>query len=177
MMRRIAVCVAVLITAIAVQLVVLSRLPLPGVAPNLVLVAIVALAMVYGSLTAGVCGFCAGLALDIAPPADHVVGRTALVLCLVGYAAGAWWRRTPTASRSTPLALVVVGVAALASCALTLAIASLLGETAGGGSLANLLWIVISAGLYAVVLALAVVPVTLSRTRKRDSDPYLLRLR
>ena len=176
MMRRIAVCVAVLITAIAVQLVVLSRLPLPGVAPNLVLVAIVALAMVYGSLTAGVCGFCAGLALDIAPPADHVVGRTALVLCLVGYAAGAWWRRTPTASRSTPLALVVVGVAALASCALTLAIASLLGETAGG-SLANLLWIVISAGLYAVVLALAVVPVTLARTRKRDSDPYLLRLR
>ena len=33
MMRRIAVCIAVLITAIAVQLVVPSRLPLPGVAP------------------------------------------------------------------------------------------------------------------------------------------------
>ena len=93
--RRIAVCVAVLTTAIAVQLVVMSRLPLPGVAPDLVLVAVVALALTCGSLTTGgVCGFCAGLALDMAPPADHVIGRTALVLCLVGYAAGAWWRRT-----------------------------------------------------------------------------------
>jgi rod shape-determining protein MreD len=175
--RRIVVCVAVLVTAIAVQLVVLSRLQLPGVAPNLVLVAIVALAMAYGSLTGGVCGFCAGLALDIAPPADHVVGRTALVLCLVGYAAGGWWRRTPTVSRSTPLALVVVGVAALASCALTLAMASLLGETAGGSGLVDLVWTVVSDGLYAVVLALAVVPVTLSRTRGRDPDAYLSRLR
>jgi rod shape-determining protein MreD len=172
--RRVALCVAVLISAIALQLVVFSRLPLPGVAPNLVLVAVVALAMTYGSLTGGVCGFVAGLALDVAPPADHVVGRTALVLCLVGYAAGAWWRRTPTAARSTRLALVVVAVAALGSCALTLAIASLLGEAPVGSGLPELAWTVTSDGLYAAVLALGVMPVMLARARRRDSDAYYL---
>jgi rod shape-determining protein MreD len=172
--RRLAVCVAVLITAIALQLVVFSRLPLPGVAPNLVLVAVVAVAMAYGSLPGGVCGFFAGLALDVAPPADHVVGRTALVLCLAGYAAGAWWRRTPSAARSTPLRLVVVVVAALGSCALTLAIASLLGEDPGGNGLLDLAWTVTSDGLYAAVLALAVMPVMLAQARRRDQDTYYL---
>ena len=178
--RRLAVCVAVLVTAILVQLVVLSRLPLPGVSPDLVLVAVVALALTYGSLTGGVCGFFAGLALDVAPPADHVVGQAALVLCLVGYAAGAWWRRTPPAARSTPLAIVVVGVAALGSCALTLAIAALLGEAPGGSGLANLGQIAVALttdGIYALVLALSILPVLLSRTRRRDPDAYLYRLR
>ena len=33
-------------------------------------------------------GFAAGLALDLAPPADHLAGRWALALVVVGYVAG-----------------------------------------------------------------------------------------
>jgi rod shape-determining protein MreD len=175
--RRIVICVAVLVTAIAVQLVALSRLPLPGVAPDLVLVAVVAVALTCGSLTGGVCGFAAGLAMDVAPPADHVVGRGALVLCLVGYAAGAWWRRTPSAARSTRLAFVVVGMAALGSCALTLAIAAIVGEAPGGNGLLDAAWAMITEVAYALVLAAAAIPVILSRSRRRDPDAYLYGLR
>ena len=35
-----------------------------------------------------VLGFVAGLAIDLAPPADHVAGRWALALVVVGYLAG-----------------------------------------------------------------------------------------
>jgi rod shape-determining protein MreD len=175
--RRAALCVAVVFTAIAVQLVVLNRLPLPGVAPDLVLVAVVGLALTYGALPGGVCGFCAGLALDLAPPADHVVGRDAFVLCLVGYAAGGWWRRTPPVARSAPLALVVVGAAAIGSCAVTLAIAVLVGEAAVGDGLFTVAWTLTSDGLYALVLAIAVVPIVVSRARRRDPDAYLRGLR
>jgi rod shape-determining protein MreD len=175
--RRIAICIAVLITAITVQLVALSRLPLPGVAPDLVLVAVVALALTYGSLPGGVCGFAAGLAMDVAPPADHVVGRTALVLCLVGYAAGAWWRGTPSAARSARLALAVVVVAALGSCALTLAIAAVVGEAPGGNGLPDTAWMLLTEAVYALVLAAAVIPVLVARVRRRDPDAYLSGLR
>lgn len=173
--RRLAVCSAVLVTAIAVQLVLLSRLPLPGMAPNLVLVAVVALALTYGSLPGGLCGFLAGLALDVAPPADHVVGKSALVLCLVGYAAGAWWRRTPSSARSIPLAFVAVAVAALGSCALALAIAALIGEAPAG--VPQMAWLLATETVYALVLAVAVIPAVVSRAHHRDPDVYLTRLR
>ncbi|WP_327085115.1 hypothetical protein OIE66_22415 [Nonomuraea sp. NBC_01738] len=40
-------------------------------------------------MTAGaVTGFAAGLVADLIPPAGHPIGRTALVLCLAGYATG-----------------------------------------------------------------------------------------
>ena len=52
------------------------------------LLAVVALALVNGSLTGLVAGFCAGLAADIVPPADHTIGRYALVYCLIGYLCG-----------------------------------------------------------------------------------------
>ena len=173
--RRIALCVALLTTVIVVQLVVMSRLPLPGVAPDLVLVVVVALALTYGKTTGGVCGFCAGLGLDMAPPADHVIGRTALVLCVVGYAAGAWWRRTTPPARSMPLAIVVVGVAALGACALTLGIAVIVAEAPGDGNgVADIAWAVTTDALYAVLLACMVVPALLRRARRPDPDDYLV---
>lgn len=75
--------------AVTLQLTVVDRMTLPGDAgPSLVLVTIVALALATGSLTGTVTGFAAGLALDVAPPAGHLVGEEALVFCLVGYACG-----------------------------------------------------------------------------------------
>jgi len=79
----------VIVAALILQVSVANRLPLPGgVTPDLVLLTVVALALVNGSLTGLVAGFAAGLAADIIPPADHTIGRYALVYCLIGYICG-----------------------------------------------------------------------------------------
>jgi rod shape-determining protein MreD len=88
-MRRFLLPVVLLLLAVVVQLTVLDRLPLPGgVAPDLVLLVVVALALNSGPMTGMICGFCAGLALDIAPPSGHLIGVYALVFCLLGYFCG-----------------------------------------------------------------------------------------
>jgi rod shape-determining protein MreD len=87
--RRAAFSAGLLLLAILIQLTVLGNVRLPGGAgPDLVLVVVVALALTGGPLEGMLGGFCAGLALDVAPPATHLVGQYALVFCLVGYAAG-----------------------------------------------------------------------------------------
>lgn len=81
-----AVVVAV---AIVLQLAVADRIPFPGGAgPDLVLLTVAALALATGSMAGSVTGFFAGLALDVAPPAGHLVGEDALVFCLIGYSCG-----------------------------------------------------------------------------------------
>jgi rod shape-determining protein MreD len=87
--RRVLLPVVLLLVALVLQLTVLDRLPLPGgVAPDLVLLVVVALALSSGPMSGMICGFCAGLALDIAPPSDHLIGVYALVFCVVGYFCG-----------------------------------------------------------------------------------------
>ncbi|TDD85329.1 rod shape-determining protein MreD [Actinomadura rubrisoli] len=79
----------VIVVTLILQVSVANRLPLPGgVQPDLVLLAVVALALVSGSMTGMVTGFLAGLAADIIPPSDHTLGRYALVYCLIGYLCG-----------------------------------------------------------------------------------------
>ena len=56
--------------------------------PNLCLLVVVAAALTVEAPFALLLGFTAGLTLDLAPPADHVAGRWALALVLVGYLAG-----------------------------------------------------------------------------------------
>src|SRR5580658_2858543 len=81
-----AVVVAV---AVVFQLAAADRMVFPGgTGPDLVLLTVAALAIATGPLAGSVAGFCAGLALDVAPPAGHLVGQDALVFCLVGYACG-----------------------------------------------------------------------------------------
>jgi rod shape-determining protein MreD len=75
-----------LFVAVAVQLTVVNRLPLPGgTAPDLVLLLVTAVAVSTNPMTGLLTGFAGGLALDIAPPATHYAGEYALVFCLVGY--------------------------------------------------------------------------------------------
>lgn len=59
-----------------------------GVVPNLCLLVVVGAALTRGPQTAVLLGFLAGVALDLAPPADHLAGRWALSLVVVGYVAG-----------------------------------------------------------------------------------------
>jgi rod shape-determining protein MreD len=75
--------------AVVVQLTVLDRIAFPGGAgPDLVLLAVAALALASGPMAGALIGFGAGLALDVAPPGSHFVGQDALVFCLIGYACG-----------------------------------------------------------------------------------------
>jgi rod shape-determining protein MreD len=110
--RRIAFSAALLLLATLIQVTVLDNLRLPfGAGPDLVLVVVVALALTGGPVEGMLGGFCAGLALDVAPPATHLVGQYALVFCLVGYAAGR------VASHLDESAWVPIGVVAVGSAA------------------------------------------------------------
>jgi rod shape-determining protein MreD len=110
--RRAALAAALLLLAILIQVTLLTNLPWPGAAgPDLVLVAVVALALTGGPVEGMLAGFCAGLALDVAPPATHLIGQYALVFCLVGYGCG---RVGGHLSESVwaPIGVVAIGSAA-----------------------------------------------------------------
>jgi rod shape-determining protein MreD len=80
---------ALLVTAaVCLQVAAFQHLSFHGVVPNLALLVVVAAALVRGPDFAATLGFFAGLAVDLAPPADHVAGRWALALVVVGYVAG-----------------------------------------------------------------------------------------
>ena len=70
------------------QVSVFPHLAWQGIVPNLCLLVVVGAALTRGPQFAVVLGFLAGVALDLAPPADHVAGRWALALVVVGYLAG-----------------------------------------------------------------------------------------
>ena len=83
------ISVLVVAVTVIVQLTIVDRIAFPGGAgPNLVLLAVAALALASGPLVGALTGFWAGLALDVAPPGSHFVGQDALVFCLIGYACG-----------------------------------------------------------------------------------------
>ncbi|HCU92481.1 MAG TPA: rod shape-determining protein MreD, partial [Actinobacteria bacterium] len=112
MLRRLTIVPAAVLAALLIQLTVLNNLPFPGgSAPDLVLVLVVTLALACGPRDGMLIGFGAGLALDAAPPATHLLGLNALVFCLVGYGCG---RLRGPLERSAwlPLAAVAVGVMA-----------------------------------------------------------------
>ncbi len=85
---RAAVAAAAVAVALVLQVSVFPHLAWDGIVPNLCLLVVVGAALTQGASFAMVLGFGAGVALDLAPPADHVAGRWALALVLVGYVAG-----------------------------------------------------------------------------------------
>jgi rod shape-determining protein MreD len=85
---RALVALAAVSVALVLQVSVFSHVAVQGVVPDLVLLVVVGAALVHGSELGLVLGFGAGLLLDLAPPADHVAGRWALALMVVGYVAG-----------------------------------------------------------------------------------------
>jgi rod shape-determining protein MreD len=100
--------VLVLLLAVVLQVSFFGYFSFQGVVPNLVLLLVVAAALTRGPEFAAVLGFAGGLAIDLMPPADHVAGRWALALVVVGYVAG---RVRQDAGRSTWVALATVGAA------------------------------------------------------------------
>lgn len=89
-MTSVRALVALLVVSVALmlQVSVFPYLAWDGIVPNLCLLVVVGAALTRGSQFAMVLGFAAGVLLDLAPPADHVAGRWALALVIVGYVAG-----------------------------------------------------------------------------------------
>ena len=86
--NRMLLSATLIVVALVIQVSVLARLQLPGAVPDLLLLVVLGLALVYGHVGGALIGFAAGLLADLAPPADHAAGRYALVLCVIGYLAG-----------------------------------------------------------------------------------------
>ena len=85
---RAGILAALVTAAVCLQVAAFPHVSFDGVVPNLALLVVVAAALVRGPDFAATLGFFAGLAIDLAPPADHVAGRWALALVVVGYVAG-----------------------------------------------------------------------------------------
>jgi len=168
--RRLLLSVASVLTALLVQSTVLARLPLPGGAPDLLLVLVVAYALAEGPLSGTVTGFCAGLLADLT--SDHELGRTALALTLVGYVAGRV-RDDPSyggsGERSTLLPFGVVGLAAAGAVTVFAAEGLLLGDPRITASA----WLtaVLGTTAYCVLLTPFVVPVVAALVRRVGQGP------
>ncbi|MEV7599942.1 rod shape-determining protein MreD [Kitasatospora sp. NPDC089797] len=167
-LARIPVSAALILLGLILQVSVFGRLQLPGATPDILLLVVVGLAMVYGPTGGCLVGFSAGLLADLAPPSDHAIGRYALVLCLMGYAAGLL-RPDHGRQRSVSSALLVVGAAAIASTLLYATVGALVGDTAARH--VGLGGLVISALLYDLLLAPFVVPLVMLLGRRFGRDP------
>ena len=154
---------AAVLAAVVLQVSVFPYLAVDGVAPNLALLMVVATALVRGPDLAAALGFFAGLAIDLAPPADHVAGRWALALVMVGYLAG----RVRRDARTSALAAVVT-VAACSFVATSLyALAGMLLHDPDLSAVDALRVIVVSVG-YDVLLTPFVLPIAMRLFRRMD---------
>lgn len=166
--NRTLLSVTLVVVALVVQVSVLARLQLPGAVPDLLLLVVVALALVYGHVSGALIGFGAGLLADLAPPADHAAGRYALVLCLIGYLAGL--AKPDTGQLRTALGpMVVVVGAAVTTTLLYAGVGALVGDTAARHvGLTNL---VVTSAIYDLLLAPFTVPLIMALARRAENDP------
>jgi rod shape-determining protein MreD len=167
-LNRILLSSALVVVALVIQVSVLARLHLPGAVPDLLLLTVLGLAMVYGHVGGALVGFGAGLIADLAPPADHAAGRYALVLSVIGYFAGLIKPDNGRLKSATgPMAVVVA--AAIGSTLLYAGVGALVGDTAARH--VGLTGLLFSAALYDLLLAPFVVPGVMWLARRADNDP------
>lgn len=147
MIARAGFLVLVLVTAVLLETVVFAGLAIAGHAPAVVALTVVAVALADGSEAGARYGFVAGLAVDLI--AGGLLGLNAIVLVLVGWAAGA----SRTYLTGPPvLAQVLVGGAA---CAAAVAAHGLLAFLLDPDSVTatGMLRSVLATGLYSAAVA------------------------
>ena len=110
-MRRLLALAVVLVVAVLIQSTVLARLRLAGARPDLLVLAVVSVAVATDPTTGAVFGFVAGLVSDLL--FDLPVGVSALVYTAVGFAVGTV--RVYVTSHRPLVHLVLAGAASLAS--------------------------------------------------------------
>ena len=154
-MRRFFVLAGVLVVAVLVQSTVLARLTLAGARPDLLVLAVVSVAVATDPTTGAVFGFVAGLVADLL--FDLPVGVSALVYVAVGFAVGT--ARVYVTSHRPLVHLVLAGAASLASvwcCGLLLRVFDLSSwaTVTRAGPLVALYNLLLTPFVYPVVLAL-----------------------
>lgn len=159
------VAMGAIAVALVLQVTFFPHLAWSGVVPNLCLLVVVGSALVRGAQFAMLLGFAAGVLLDLAPPADHVAGRWALALVVVGYVAGRMRpdvRPTATAVVATVAACSFVGTSVFAITGLVLR-----DPVTGVG---DLLQVVALAVVWDVLLTPLVLPLVLGMFRQLEPD-------
>lgn len=151
----------VMLFAVVLQVSFFSYFSWAGVVPNLVLLVVVAAALTRGPEHAAILGFVGGLVLDLVPPADHVAGRWALALVIVGYVAG---RVRQDAGRSTLVALGTVAAASFVGTSVFALSGMLLRDPAI--PVAEALQVIPTALLYDLLLAPFVLPLAMRMFRR-----------
>lgn len=151
--RRLVIAL-LLILATALQSAVIARWNLPGAVPDLLLVTVLAFAMRQLPVHAAQMGFLAGLMLDVAPPADGLIGLSAFSLTVVAYLAATF---RADLSRSVFGPLLFAGAAGAAVVFMHAVIGGLLGDPTVMVSRTPLL--MLSSAIYSLLLATIVVPI------------------
>ena len=142
--------------ALVLQVTVFPHFAWQGIVPNLCLLVVVGAALTRGPQFAAVLGFVAGVMLDLAPPADHLAGRWALALVVIGYVAGRVRqdaRPTATAVVATVAACSFVGTSLFAISGLVLHDSAL--------TVPDLLRVILVAVLWDVLLTPFVLPLVM----------------
>ncbi|MEP6461840.1 MAG: rod shape-determining protein MreD [Frankiaceae bacterium] len=154
MSPRRAVAFGCLITlAVLLQVTVLTRLALPGGGPALVVLVVGVVAVLDGPAAGMLVGFAGGLLADLAPPSEHRLGQSMLVLVCVGEFVGLLHRRSAGMMRSA----VLVGVATLLAGLGVAALDLVLGY--GPGGIGSALRMIGATTAYNVVLAIPLLAV------------------
>jgi rod shape-determining protein MreD len=151
--------------ALVLQVTVFPYVAWQGVVPNLVLLVVVAGALVRGAQFAMLLGFAAGVLLDLAPPADHVAGRWALALVVVGYVAGRValdMKPTVTAVVATVAASSFLGTSVFAISGILLRDPPM--------AVPDLLQVVAASVVWDVVLTPFVLPLLMTMFRRLEPD-------
>jgi rod shape-determining protein MreD len=148
MWRQVLIIGTAVLLSVLIELTLLSRLDLPGATPDLVIVLVVAIALAMGPTQGAVAGFAAGVLIDVAPPADTLLGVNAIVYLAIGFITG--FVIDPR-DRTVPIEMGIVGLSAGGATILTAALDTLLGS-------GRVLWdaipaMALSSALYAVAMA------------------------
>jgi rod shape-determining protein MreD len=158
-----ALLAVLVLTALLLQLTALPLLGLPGAVPDILTVTVIAVGWAAGPVRGAATGFAAGLALDLVPPADGLLGLSAVMLVVVGYFAGLLGA---TEDRPAIATVLLVGVLAGAVVVGTAVVGTIVSdprtswERVGGLTLTQ--------AAYAVVLAAFVVPAVGALWRRVD---------
>ena len=145
-MKRIAVLLVVIVTALLLQTTVFPELAFLGVRPELLYLVTVVFAALRGPTDGAIVGFVGGLAQDFL--LNQPKGITALTLTMLGYTVGL--ARQYLTSPSPLMPAVLVGLGTAGGVAFHQAVAFLLGEEEGPfGYLAK---VVLLTALYGAVL-------------------------
>ncbi len=101
-----ALVAAIVFVAVLLQATIFASLDVLGGTPDVLLLALLGIALLRGAVTGAVAGFSGGLLLDIVTL--DTLGVTALVLALAGYWAGRYGETTGRGRAHAPILAVIV---------------------------------------------------------------------